>query len=103
MALPLLVSVLAVSGYPRRLLLRHHPGVLWHPSLLLPFNCGPWTFPGQVLPVLEWLDSGDPQGGRGQGKALTGQGATSRNPIFSQVSVQATCATLTVMSVDLGA
>lgn len=43
---------------------------------------------------------GDPQGGRGQGKALTGQGATRQNPIFSQVSVQATCATLTAMSVD---
>lgn len=81
--------------------LRHHPGLLSGIPFSCPFNCGPGR-PSRVRSCLYssgWT-VGDPQGGRGRGKTLTGQGATRRTPGLPQVSVQATCATLTAMSVD---
>lgn len=101
MALPLLVSVLGVSGYPRRLLPPPPPWApFWHP-LVLPLQL--WaleTFPGQVLPVVEWLDSGGPARRARTGKGPDGAGGHAPDSRPSQVSVQATCATLTAMSVD---
>ena len=73
--------------------LPHHPGLLFS----YPFNL--WTLPGHVLPVLEWLDSGRSPRWCGQGRPQAGQ-ITCATHTPPQVSVQATCATLTAMSVD---
>ena len=73
---------------------------LTSPSIL-PFNL--WaleTLPGQVLPVFEWLDSGGPARRAQTGKGPDQAGGHTLGSRPSQVSVQATCATLTAMSVD---
>lgn len=70
---------------------------------ILPFQLWPLEIlPGHVQCVPEWLDMWrNLQGGCRQIRPQTGRGAghtPSSRP--SQVSVQATCATLTAMSVD---